>query len=164
MSTVEILVGIAEIAVALAGFTGVVVAFGSRGQGAWHPGDKLRLGFLLESSLTAAGFSLLALLLLSLAESEALTWAAMSGIWALFMPGSLWSSRKRIAQNADAHGDVDKVANRITGALFWVLVAVQIANVLVWREFAPFLAALLSNMAGSAMQFSRLIRSAFHDG
>ena len=45
-----------------------------------------------------------------------------------------------------------------------MLVAVQIANVLVWREFAPFLAALLSNMAGSAMQFSRLIRSAFHDG
>ena len=163
MSTVETLVGIAEIAVALAGFTGVVVAFGSRGQGAWHPGDKLRLGFLLESSLTAAGFSLLALLLLSLEQGEAVTWATMSGIWALFMPGSLWSSRKRIAHNADSHGDVDKVANRVTGALFWVLVLVQVANVLVWREFAPFLAALLSNVAGSAMQFSRLIRSAFHE-
>ena len=34
----EVLVGIAELAVALAGFTGVVVAFGSRRVGSWHPG------------------------------------------------------------------------------------------------------------------------------
>ena len=58
----EVLVGIAEIAVALAGFTGVVVVFGSRSEGSWHPGDRLRLGFLLEASVTAGGFALLSLL------------------------------------------------------------------------------------------------------
>ena len=65
MDVAETLVGITEIAIALAGFTGVVVAFGSRGEGAWHPGDRLRLGFLLEASLTAAGFALVGLLLVS---------------------------------------------------------------------------------------------------
>ena len=41
MNIDETLVGLAEIAIALAGFTGVVVAFGSRSEGAWHPGDPL---------------------------------------------------------------------------------------------------------------------------
>ncbi|MEM8769622.1 MAG: hypothetical protein AAGE43_19470, partial [Pseudomonadota bacterium] len=71
MDVVELLIGIAEIATALAGFTGVVVAFGSRSHGAWHPGDRLRLGFLLEASLTAGGFALLALLLLASMDAQA---------------------------------------------------------------------------------------------
>jgi hypothetical protein len=53
-----VLVGLTEIAVALAGFTGVVVVFGSHSAGSWLPGDRLRLGFLLEASLTAGGFAL----------------------------------------------------------------------------------------------------------
>ncbi len=163
MSTVELLIGIAEIAVALAGFTGVVVAFGSRGQGAWHPGDKLRLGFLLESSLTAAGFSLLALLVLYSTHSESTTWGVLSALWAIFMTGSLWSAHKRIAQSSDSHGDIDNVSNRITGVCFGVLVIVQIINAAFLRELYPFLAAVMFNLVGSAMQFSRLIRSAFHD-
>ena len=77
MDIVELLIGIAEIATALAGFTGVVVAFGSRSEGAWHPGDRLRLGFLLEASLTAGGFSLLALLLFASSDNNALTWSVL---------------------------------------------------------------------------------------
>jgi hypothetical protein len=65
MDVPGILVSLTEIAVALAGFTGVVVVFGSRSAGSWLPGDRLRMGFMLEASLTAGGFSLLALLLLS---------------------------------------------------------------------------------------------------
>jgi hypothetical protein len=38
-----------------------------------------------------------------------------------------------------------------------------VINVVLWREFAPLLAALVLNIAGSAMQFARLIRSAFHE-
>ena len=43
MDYVEPLIGIAETAIALAGFTGVVVVFRSRSAGTWHPGDRLRL-------------------------------------------------------------------------------------------------------------------------
>ena len=65
----EVLIGLTEIAVALAGFTGVVVVFGSRSAGSWLPGDRLRMGFMLEASLTAGGFSLLAALVLNIAGS-----------------------------------------------------------------------------------------------
>ena len=78
----ELLIGIAEIAVALAGFSGVVVVFGSRNSGTWYPGDRLKLGFLIESSLTAAGFSLAALLVLySFPGDLSLVWMIISIMW-----------------------------------------------------------------------------------
>ena len=161
MDVTELLIGIAEIATALAGFTGVVVAFGSRSQGSWHPGDRLRLGFLLEASLTAGGFSLLALLMLATLEEEALRWSIMSGIWALFMSGSLWQSHLELRKNTDTHGDVDRIANRLTTTGFALLIVLQLINAGIWHSFAPFLAAVTANLAGAAMQFARLIRSAF---
>jgi hypothetical protein len=160
---VELLIGFAEIATALAGFTGVVVAFGSRSQGSWHPGDKLRLAFLLEASLTAAGFSLLALLGLAIVGDEPRTWATLSGLWTLFTAYSLWTSHRKIRDNRDEHGDVDKLANRLTTALFLSSAFLQVANVAVWQQFSPFLCAVILNLAGAAMQFARLIRSAFRE-
>ncbi len=160
----ETLVGIAEIAVALAGFTGVVVVFGSRSHGSWHPGDRLRLGFLLEASLTAGGFALLTLVLLAVFPQSASTaWMTASALWALFMLWSLYSSRHRIRDDLQKHTDIDRFSNRFVFVVFSALIVAQIANVLVWQQFAPLLAALCLNLAGDAMQFFRLIRSAFRE-
>ena len=93
MDYFETLIGIASLAIALAGFSGVVVAFGSRTQGAWLPGDRLRLGFLIEASFTATGFSLVSLVLLySMPETPTLAWRISSGLWATYMLWSLISS------------------------------------------------------------------------
>lgn len=159
----EVLVGLAEIAVALAGFTGVVVVFGSRSAGSWLPGDRLRLGFLLEASLTAGGFALLALVLYSSMRQAGSAWATVSGLWALYMIFSLYRSRQQIQENLEHHHDIDRAANRLVSALFSALIILQLINILYWREFAPVLAALVLNLAGAAMQFARLIRSAFHE-
>lgn len=160
----ETLVGIAEISVALAGFTGVVTAFRSASHGSWHPGDRLRLYFLLESSLAAAGFSVLTLVLLHLLPDSASTaWVIASALWALFMPWSLYSSHRRIQDNLLKHHDIDQYANRLVFGLFFALILVQVANVVWWQAFGPLLAALCVNLAGAAMQFARLIRSAFQD-
>jgi hypothetical protein len=35
------------------------------------------------------------------------------------------------------------------------------ANIVLWQQFSPFLAAIILNLAGAAMQFARLIRSTF---
>ena len=161
MDVPEILIGIAEIAIALGGFTGVVVAFGSRREGAWHPGDRLRLGFLLEASLTAAGFALLGLLLIAADLGSQTTWMVCSAAWAAFMVYSLVASRVALKVNQEAHGDIDRFANRVTATLFIVFIALQVANVLRLQELWPFLAGLVLNLAGAAMQFARLIRSAF---
>ena len=163
MDVVELLIGIAEIAIAMAGFTGVVVAFGSRSHGSWHPGDRLRLVFLLEASLTAAGFSLLALLALSSLGDTGLTWRLLSGLWFLVTGFSLWSSRRKIQNNMHEHEDVDRIANRLTTSFFLVVMVLQLLNVLVWHQLPAFLAAVILNLAGAGMQFARLIRSAFRN-
>jgi len=159
----EVLVGVTEIAVALAGFTGVVVVFGSRSAGSWLPGDRLRMGFMLEASLTAGGFALLALVLFSSMHDAHNAWAVVSGLWALYMVYSLYISRQKIRENLEHHHDIDETANRVVFTLFALLIVLQCINVVLWREFAPLLAALVLNIAGSAMQFARLIRSAFHE-
>lgn len=163
LNPVETLLAIAEIATALAGFSGVVVVFGSRSQGSWHAGDRMRLSFLLEASLAAGGFALLTLLLLNTTGDEGLAWTAAGAIWVLYTVYSLASSRRRIRRNLESHDDVDRVANRLVTGLFVILMVLQVANALLWQAFAPLLAALILNLAGAAMQFTRLIRSAFHD-
>ena len=155
--------GLTEIAVALAGFTGVVVVFGSHSGGSWLPGDRLRLGFLLEASLTAGGFALLALVLYSSMQDARNAWALVSGLWALYMVYSLYASHHRIRENLEHHQDIDITANHIVFAMFSSLIALQLINVVLWHEFAPVLAALVLNLVGAAMQFARLIRSVFHE-
>ncbi len=159
----ETLVGIAEIAIALAGFSGVVVVFGSRSSGQWDPGDRLRLTFLLEAGFTAGGFALATLALLSLPIESALVWAIVSGSWAVFMCGSLYSSSRRMRTNRNNHGDVDDVSNRIVFLAFAILIVIQLANVVLWQVFTPVLLGLLLNLIGAALQFGRLIQSAFRD-
>ena len=147
----------------MAGFTGVVVAFGSRSQGSWHPGDRLRLVFLLEASLAAAGFSLLGLLVFSIAGDGPLTWRLMSALWAVFTGVSLWLSHRKIQSNLHEHEDIDKLANQLTTTLFISIVLLQLANIVLWQQSPAFLAAVTLNLAGAAMQFARLIRSAFRE-
>ena len=85
------------------------------------------------------------------------------GLRALYMVYSLYTSHRRIRENLEHHQDIDKTANHIVSALFSLLIVLQLINAVLWREFAPVLAALVLNLAGAAMQFTRLIRSAFHD-
>ncbi|MCP5057015.1 MAG: hypothetical protein GY937_09860 [bacterium] len=78
------------------------------------------------------------------------------------MPWSLYSSHRRVQENQLKHGDIDRISNGLVFTIFSVLILAQIANAVLWHEFTPVLAALCFNLAGSAMQFTRLIRSAFH--
>ena len=54
----DALLTLAEFSIALAGFTGVVVVFGSR-PGGWHPMDRYRVSIILWCSIGPAFLSLL---------------------------------------------------------------------------------------------------------
>jgi fatty acid desaturase len=96
-------------------------------------------------------------------QPPSLAWATASLLWALYMPWSLYRSHRRIQDNLEEHGDIDRFANRFVFVVFALLVGTQIANLVLWQQFAPLLAALCFNLAGAAMQFARLIRSAFRE-
>jgi len=162
MNTIEIFVGVSELAIALAGFTGIVVAFSSNNAKHWLTSDRLRLSFLLESSLTAAGFSLLALLGLSAVEDKTQLWAALGALWAVCAAISLLSAHFRMKRLDSVKLAQNKWTNRIITVAFLVMISLQIANLFLWQQMSVFLGALMLNLAGAAMQFVALINSTFN--
>src|SRR5262249_14513776 len=70
----------AQIAVALAGFAGVVVVFRRESVHEWSAVDKLRLRLLLGNSLLPLGLCMLGMLLLTIKPVPAGIWRWCSGI------------------------------------------------------------------------------------
>jgi drug/metabolite transporter (DMT)-like permease len=70
----------AQIAVALAGFAGVVVVFRRESIHEWSPADKLRLRFLLTNSILPLSLCMLGLLLLTIKPMPPGIWRWCSGL------------------------------------------------------------------------------------
>ena len=84
MSEAETLRLIAEIAIAVAGFSGVVVVLGRRAGGSWEVG---RIWMLLVQALGAALFAFAPLLLETAGLSTSLNWRISNGALGLFNVG-----------------------------------------------------------------------------
>src|SRR5437762_6222042 len=70
----------AQLALAMAGFAGVVVAFRSESVHQWQPIDRLRLRLLLTNSVVPLVLSLIAILLLSVKPPPSWIWRACSAL------------------------------------------------------------------------------------
>jgi len=83
MEAFETLRSISEVAIALAGFTGIVAVLGQRAGGQWGALEWLRLRMLLETSLGVVFLSLTPVLLHQLAALQGLIWRLGNGLQAL---------------------------------------------------------------------------------
>jgi hypothetical protein len=84
MSGDDVLLTIAELAVAFAGFSSVVAVFGQRAAGRWSEEDFVRLVFLISSSLVVVFLALLPFFLRLLHFRDATAWAVSSVFLAAF--------------------------------------------------------------------------------
>ncbi len=80
MEPAEALSTAAQIAVALAGFAGVVVAFRSGSLHDWSPMDKFRLWLLLGNALAPLFACLFGMLLLTITPTPLSIWRWCSGL------------------------------------------------------------------------------------
>jgi hypothetical protein len=81
MNATDALATIAEIAIAVAGFSGVAAVLGRRSQGEWSPLDVFRLRALLLSSFSIVIFCFLPIVLSLTLLSSSSVWALSSGAW-----------------------------------------------------------------------------------
>jgi len=81
----ELLLGLAGVAVSLAGFSGLVIAIRTSASAAWQPRDIWSLSWMLGASIGALFMALLPPLLSLFALSEAQTWRIASLVMATFM-------------------------------------------------------------------------------
>ncbi|MBW2292079.1 MAG: hypothetical protein JRG89_09240 [Deltaproteobacteria bacterium] len=123
MEHLDTLHTIAEIAVALAGFTGIVTIFSSR-SGHWPPAEVLRLRTLLRASLSALFLCFVPILFSFLTPAPAQVWKASCLVIAAVMSINLvvfWSRSRpnhiRAIQKATLVGGFSVVIVLISASL-----------------------------------------------
>lgn len=136
MAATEALLALAQFSLALAGFTGVVIAFGWRG-GDWHAADSFRIWRALFTSLGAAFLSLVPVAIELLGVEGEAVWRWSSAAFAFY--AILWASF-----DAPRHWRMRAVLRGVVpawgpGLLYAIAACIFVAQVLnvfgVW--FAP---------------------------
>jgi hypothetical protein len=160
LSSTDVLSLLAELAIAIAGFSGIVAVFGRRSAGKWTPADRARLVGLLTLSLTAALFSVLPLVLLSVPVSDEACWRVLGLLLAASLVHSTTNvlrlvSRTRAAPISERESSLAMLWFFIAGN--GVAVIALLVNSLAWGVAWPYLAAILWELAQAAVLFARLI-------
>ena len=156
----EALSSAAEIAVALAGFAGVVVAFRSSSLHEWSPLDKHRLWLLLSSALIPLFSCLFGMLLLAIEPVPISIWRWCSGCSFLFAVAFVFLSLRR--QSKVGPIPMKKLGTYryflyIIASLSTVLSLLQAYNALISGVFWVFYAAIVFQLATGVLQFARMI-------
>ncbi|MCI4567967.1 hypothetical protein [Lysobacter sp. CFH 32150] len=90
MPTSDILIAIAQVAVALAGFSGLVAAIRIAAPDGWHPRDIWSLFWMFGASIGALVLALLPLWLALFGWSEAFVYRASSAVASLYIGMFAW--------------------------------------------------------------------------
>lgn len=155
----DVLLTVAEVAVAFAGFASVVVLFQHRDPTKWQPQIIVRLRTMVESSLGALFFSLLPFALHHLGATGQQLWAWSSGLMACVMVGFFTVVTKRSIPLIRS----SRLSPRFSliAAGFTVLVlGVQILNsagFFFHREFGAYLIGVIWSLAFASLMFLRVV-------
>jgi len=153
----DILQTIAEIAIALTGFTGIVIALGGRTGSAFSGFALIRFRVLLAASLAALALSLLPFFLHYLGVPPGTTWSVCSAVVALFMVPIVIADIRSFRRYSDEIPAFERRVAPVIGMLGSALWVSQVANVVFLHALGPFLAAPLWFLGFSALSFTRLL-------
>jgi hypothetical protein len=149
----------AQIAVALAGFAGVVVVFRRESIHEWSPIDKFRLRLLLTNSILPFGLCMISLSLLTVepALSGVWRWCSVIAFIVLLLFGITTTTGFR-------RFDVKKSQSAAANFIFYFAATLGIAATLlqlcnaVWLgAFWPFFTGIVLQLIGAMFQFARMI-------
>ena len=153
-----------EIAIAITGFSGVVLVFGERSGIEWSEVDRVRFRMLFTGTITPLGLIALAFVLAAAELAEPLTWRLCSLAYAVSALTTAYFNL-RAAARADAQ-DPDLQLPRFQSiwrggavALFAALLVIclQLTNLVVLHAFWPVLVAAWWGIALSLFAFVGLL-------
>lgn len=152
----------AQIAVAIAGFAGVVAAFRSDSVHEWGQVERFWLRLLLVNSILPLAFSLVGLFLLSVTDDSPTIWRWCSGIATLFLLRVAIVIVRTLARFEpgllEAAGGTKLTSYSLIATLTAVCV-LQLFNVAMLAAFWPFFGAIVTQLLGATYQFVRLVLS-----
>ncbi len=150
----------AQLAITLAGFAGVVVAFRSGAIHEWSKMDKFRLEILLSNSGLPFVLSLLAMVLMTTKVGETTTWRLCSLIAFIITAarGQVLSRTFRTFSREELKASGSKRWIFYTsGALGIAATVLQIYNVISAQAFWPFFAMIATWLCLAMVQFVLLV-------
>jgi len=156
----SILIVIAEISVALAGFSGVAAAFGRRQQRIWSQGERAKLANLLNHSGIALFASLTPLIFAQAGGFDAGLWMVCSLLWVFFASFGIGFSIRNL-RRARREGASETFPFSLAG--FVALWLFQVGNALIWQMAWPYFLALTGNLAFAFVQFMSLVNPSRDD-
>ncbi|HLY04768.1 MAG TPA: hypothetical protein VKR31_03375 [Rhizomicrobium sp.] len=149
-----------QVAVALAGFTGVVAVFGTNPVHEWSPLNRLRVRLLLTMSSIPVALCLLAVVLLTTGLYETVIWRSVSAVAALaFLMATVMAQRgmSRVPASELNRSDGSRSTFYTTGAVGAAAILLLIYNVFLLGAFWPLLTAVVVAMMAALLQFVRLV-------
>jgi hypothetical protein len=156
----DVLIVIAEVSVAFAGFAGIVAVFRQRDLEEWALLDAARFRFMVEFSLTTILFALLPFVFHYLGASPTATWSACSALMAATIGGLLVIASFRVHFLRSQASGFSPALLHFMQAVTLLTIALLVLNALrigFTAEFGPYLAALAWFLVGSGINFFRLL-------
>ncbi len=157
---VEALGTAAQVAVALAGFAGVVVVFRTESVQQWSAIDKFRLRLLLGNSVIPLAFCLLGMLLLAVNPPLLGIWrgASLCAFVVLVCFVALTGpAGRKIPRDQFAFDRTTRLVFYSLAALGWLIGFLQLYNAIVLHAFWPFFAVIVFQLMAGVIQFVRMI-------
>lgn len=153
-----------EIAIAVTGFSGVVLAFGKRGGEAYDPVDRIRLRMIFTGTLTPLGLIALASVLDSSMFDQEVTWRTCSAVHVL-MASAVGFVNVRAGARASSGDPTLQVprfdstwrGGAIALAIAGVVIVLQLVNAISLHSFWPVLVAVWWGIALSLFAFVGLV-------
>ena len=156
----DLFLGLAEVAIVFAGFSGISVVLSRRGLGGWTGLDALRIAIMVENSVVFALFALLPLGLWGVGLSGPMAWLTCSAGLALYFAYTLFRFVTKVPLHYEAEPDQRDhpvwIAIVVAGAS--AAIVVQCLNVFAVgfeRTSGPYLSGLIIGLAISARLFVR---------
>ncbi|MEN8184352.1 MAG: hypothetical protein ABFS46_17640 [Myxococcota bacterium] len=155
----DVLLTIAEVSVAFAGFASVVVLFQHRDPVKWSPRVVVRLRTMIESSLCALLLALLPFALHHLGLSGEQLWGWSSGLAAgalVLLSSAVVRRSLRFIRSRELSRPFAFATFGVNVLVFGALV-LNAAGVLFQREFGPYLLGVIWALAFASLMFLRVV-------
>lgn len=150
----------AQVAVALAGFAGVVVVFRREAVHEWSSIDKLRLRLLLANSILPLSLSMVGLVLLTVEPMPQGIWKWCSGLLLIatisFVTASMKSFRRLNIGNQQSRR-ATLFMSYLFGSFGMAVMCLQLFNIGSLGAFWPFFAGIVYQLVTAMAQFARMI-------
>ncbi|MFL6516394.1 MAG: hypothetical protein ACJ8M1_15345 [Chthoniobacterales bacterium] len=148
----------AQVAVTLAGFAGIVVVFRPDSVHQWSLLDQFRLRLLLTNSALPLADALFAIFLLTIDPAPVAIWrwcSAFSLATQIPFRISIGTAMRRLP--AAERQSTNRLIYYSIGVIAAVAFVLQVMNIISWNKFWPFFAGMFVNLIAAVVQFLRLV-------